>query len=553
MIHGSALESGLWGFAALIAGVFLAARLDPDLAGFTEKLKGRGAVILVTVLGVLAHLVLWGSPDALALVHDEASYLLQAEIFARGTWAVPSPPLPHFFEQFHVLVEPVLAPKYPPGHALLLVPGVWLGLPGLVPLLLNGMTGGLIYALVRRVSDPWCALLAWFLWLIAPAGLAFRPSYFSEVTTGCLMLCAWWKLMDWRESGRSADLVVISLLVAWSAITRPLTAFAFALPIAACVLSSAHSRGLWRQVGVGLVVGGIILLLMPWHSLNTTGDWWLTPYRHYSEVYFPFDVPGFDTTLAEGGRDLPSDMLSFRELYLPYHLAHTWESLPATMIQRVREVVHTTWGSWWPILGVLVFAVFTRERRTVGFAALSFALLIAAYALFAHPVEWVLYYMEAQVVLCMLTALGVWRAARWMVGRMRRGQEMSERERGARVGLVVCALLLVMSPFALKQFESLRKRHRLRAEGQTVFRERVAELPGKSIVFVRYAEAHDIHASLVTNVADLEGAGAWIAHDRGAENLELMRVGSERRAFVYDEETRLMLEVDKATGLAVGE
>jgi len=161
--------------------------------------------------------------------------------------------------------------------------------------------------------------------------------------------------------------------------------------------------------------------------------------------------------------------------------------------------------------------------------------------------------MEAQQVVCMLTALGVWATSRWLVGGLRRGQEMSERECGARVGLVVCVLLLVMSPFALKQFETLRNRHRLHAAEQTVFHEQVADLPGKSIVFVRYAESHDIHASLITNVSDLPGAKAWIAYDRGAENLELMRVGTGRRAFVYDEATRRMLEVDPQTGLAVGE
>lgn len=548
MLHGSYIEGSIWAVLALIVGWAVARRMEPDLARFTPRLRTRWAVLILAAIGAVAHVLLWGSLDPVPIVHDEASYVLQARIFATGAWTVPAPPLPHFFEQFHVLVDPVLAPKYPPGHAILLVPGILLGLPGLVPVLLIGLTGGMLFALVRRLVDPWVALLAWFLWLIAPAGLAFRPGYFSEVTTGALMLLAWWSLLDWRESGRLRSLLVVSAAVGWSAITRPLTAFAFALPIVACVLLLAHSRKQWKSVLAGAALGVSILGLMPWHNLATTGEILLTPYRHYSEVYFPFDVPGFDTSTAPALRELPPDLVSFRQLYLPYHLAHRLEALPGILVERIRWILHTTWGSWWLVLGLLTIPALWRPRREVVFALVSAVLLVLAYLSFAHPAEWVLYYLEAQQIVIMLTAVGVARCVQLVLRFTRRGEALPGPGVSPRNGALVLALMIVMLPFALSHSEKLRQRHRHRAERLTSFRERVAELEGRSVVFVRYTPEHNIHLSFVSNVPDLERAHAWVVYDRGPENLELLERAGGRAPYLYDEETARLLPLDPLTG-----
>src|SRR6266566_2947042 len=137
-------------------GGFSALRALPD-SRFTPL-----AVAFATMLVIW---YVWGSLHQVPIVHDEASYLLQAETFARGRWTMPSPPLPAFFEQFHVFVTPTFASKYPPGHGMLLVPGIWLGIPGLIPLVLNGLAAALLFVLVRRVTNGWIALLTFVLWL----------------------------------------------------------------------------------------------------------------------------------------------------------------------------------------------------------------------------------------------------------------------------------------------------------------------------------------------------------------------------------------------------
>ena len=154
---------------------FLASSLAPVLAGL-------GTVLIVCFV--------WRSLHEPGVVHDERAYLLQAEIFSRGHWTAISPPLAAFFEQMHVFIEPAVFAKYPPAHALTLVPGIWLGLPGLMPVVLAGLSGMLIFWLARRLANEWTALLTWWLWTTAWVTLYWSASYFSEATSTAMWLVA---------------------------------------------------------------------------------------------------------------------------------------------------------------------------------------------------------------------------------------------------------------------------------------------------------------------------------------------------------------------------
>ena len=134
------------------------------------------------------------------MVHDEMAYLLQAEIFARGRWALASPPMPEFWEQPHVLVVPMLAAKYFPGHSLVLAVGALLGWPPLMPLVLQATSAVLLFVLGRRLANGGVALLAWVIWLTTPMVLYLGPSYFSEGTTTVCWLAGWFTLLRWREA-----------------------------------------------------------------------------------------------------------------------------------------------------------------------------------------------------------------------------------------------------------------------------------------------------------------------------------------------------------------
>src|SRR5262249_40359673 len=162
--------------------------------------------------------------------------------------------------------------KYPPGHSLLLVPGAWFGAPAAIPILLNGLAGALLFALVRRVSEARVALLAWAFWLAAPGSFGYRATYLSEVSTTVLWLLACWALWRWNGDGRARDLMIVSASVGWCAITRPWTAVALAIPVGCVVLGKAARNRTWRQVGLAAALGCVILAVVPLWNAKTTGD-----------------------------------------------------------------------------------------------------------------------------------------------------------------------------------------------------------------------------------------------------------------------------------------
>lgn len=541
-------ELAAYGFVALAAVSLVAVRLPPFLTPVTPWLEHRAVVVVVGMLSLALYWWVWGTLNAVPTVHDEAAYVLQAEIFARGGWAVPAPPLPQFFEQFHVFVTPVLSPKYPPGHAILLVPGVLLGLPGLIPVLLSGLTGGLLFALARRMSNAWIALLTWLLWVVAPANVLFRQSYFSEVTTGFLVLVAWWALLDWRESGSTRSILVVSVAIGWGAVTRPLTMLMFAIPIGVYVVWQVWQRRSWRQLMAGAGLGMAILALLPIQNAHVTGDWRITPYRHYSDVYFPFDIPGFGATTTPSKRALPPDMVQFRELSLPWHEAHTLAALPQTLFRRARAAVQRTWGVWRGFLAPLALIGLIGLSVEVGFAMGSVALLMLGYLVFAHPPGWTVYYLEGLPVVAFVTAAGFWRASQWIMRAPQRGWTIRPAATWSAGGVVVLALALSGWPKTWDSIGQIRRGQQLYGANQTNFRNLVSHIPGPAIVFVRYGPSHNLHTSLITNVADLRAAPVWVVYDRGVENTELMSRAPNRAPYLFEEESGRLYAMDARTG-----
>lgn len=510
------------------------------LAAIESALSHRLAVAVVAVATGVVFGWLWGSLNPLPWVYDEAAYLLQAKIFASGRWAAAGRPVPEFFEQVHVFVTPNLVPKYPPGHALLLVPGVWLGAPALVPLLFSAATGALVFWWARRLANPWVGLLAWITWVTAPDELFIRPSYLSQSSSTLLWLLGWSALAWWRTSGRTAGLVAFAGAAAMAGITRPVTAVAFLIPTGFWILRELVQTQRWRQVVPALALSLPILALAPVWSSATTGRAFPTPYSEYSRVYQPWDMPGFTASTAAPVRPPTPALERLRREQFPAYQSHTVDRLPAILLARLQGIAGKFWGyrGLWEPTGLRWLLLVLAGIGLLGLPAPVWFLIANAVSLVliylwmpASPV-WTVYYREVFPLLGLITAIGAWRVATWLGGVIARRRDGWRAVDLAAV-LVVLGLFVAVPGIADRIAMAKQWQFQLRVGANNL--RRVADaIPGRGVIFVSAGPPNEPYESLVWNEPDLDATRVWIVHDRGEDNARLLRLSPDRKPYLFD-------------------
>ena len=384
----------LYGLVPLVIGALALALMRvrlPSLGRVESALSTRAAVLIIGLISTITFRYEWGTLRALPLVHDEAAYILQARLFAAGKWT-DSVPIPEFFEQPHVLVTPRFAEKYGPGNALLLTPGIWFDRPGLMPVIMLGVTGALIFVLGRRIVNVWVGVFAWMIWLgLASATSTFRPSYFSEIPTEALWLVAWWALLRWRDDRRVGYLLLLAASVGWMVLTRPLTAVAFALPVGVAVLVLVWRTRAWPQLAGALAVGVTFLAVFPLWSAKTTGNWRVSPLVLYDEQYMPYEVLGFGLREKPLLREAPPEIACFEASYGATHRGHVVAAIPGDIYARTYEAIKAFFAD--RRRGLIVFAALGILASPVelGFMLATCIVLVLAYTLYAHNADWTVY------------------------------------------------------------------------------------------------------------------------------------------------------------------
>jgi hypothetical protein len=518
--------------------------------GATRVLNARWMPLVVGFITAAFMTWLWGGLNQVAVIHDEAAYLLQAKIYAGGAWTAPGRPLPEFFEQYHVFVTPILTSKYPPGHAFVLIPGLWLGLPGLMPMLLLGLCGALVFAVARRLVHPWVALLTWFLWMTAPGIMDFEPGYLSETSTSALWMLGWYALLRWTDGEQPKWLAWLAFSIGLGFLSRPVTMVVFALPAAVVVLKRIAKRRAWRELRVPLGIGVAFLGIWMLWSQRTTGSALHAPYALYSRYYFPDDVMGFGLTGKQPLRPLNADMAQFNEFVKITHRNYTLSKLPQIVPERIIAIAANMWATRAILLPLAALGLITTSAP-VWFALGTTILLVLAYLSFGHAPQWTVYYVEIQPVLAFVTALGWWRLASALSSR-KPGWPLPDVPAvtsGAVFGMVAAASILF--PYNTRMVSYIRENKREGSAYHRNFRDLLQLIPSaRSMVFIRYAPNHSPHMSLVTNEPDLSKARVWTVYDRGADNIRLIRLDRSRTPWLFDDEHRVLVQLD-STGAPI--
>src|SRR5690242_10875947 len=524
-------------------------------------LNGRWAPAGAAALSVLLSLWLWGSLSRTPVIHDESAYLLQAQLFARFQWTAPGRPLPEFFEQLHVLVDGVLASKYPPGNSLILALGVLVGLPGLPIVLLNAAGSGLMFVLARRIGGGVVALLTWIISESCFPMIYYHANYMSESVSALAWLVTWWGIMRWHQGDGRKWLVAGAGAVAWCMVTRPVTGLALGIVALIVVLWCSRRTHRWRDLVPAAALAGAILAIIPLWSWRTTGDFRVMPLTAYTKMYVPFDKPGFASTRGDDRPSprLPFDLLRIQNAFYREHLHHTVAALPAIARERVKMLDRDAFYEWrgglrlFMLIGLIALSV-------EGWIVLAaFASQFVLYLSYAHPAWWTMYYVECIPVLAFVTALGMARFFALLyrpaastgaerrtivshltsaVAFLRRGPASAmdvDRRRLVTAAVLVTIAGFVAAASVVRQVKStLAQDHSF----YDAFTELVRQIPDqRAIVFVRYTEKHPDGLSLVRNVADLDRAPIWTVYDRGDDNERLLALASDRVPYLFDEKS----------------
>lgn len=236
------------------------------------------------------------------LIHDEYSYLLQANIFLMGrTWIPSHPETPELFDQMHVLNEGRFASRYFPGVGLWLAPFVYLGNPTFSQWLSGSLAAIFVFYIGCNLGGTGVGAVAGLLTALSPGLGIFSNLLLSHHPTLLGLTLFLWSFLRMMETGRSSFALLSGASLAFAMLCRPLTAAAFALPCGAwlawrLIRSRSGTRSSDRLrpacvLGAPVIVG---LCVQAGYNRSITGDVWLTPYSLYNDIYTPRHRYGFN-------------------------------------------------------------------------------------------------------------------------------------------------------------------------------------------------------------------------------------------------------------------
>ncbi len=480
--------------------------------------------------------------------HDDCVYLIQAQMLKAGRLWMPALPLGDFFDSFYLLTSPKYVAQYFPGAAMMYTPALWLGLPiWFMPLIVSGCAVGLMYCVVTKLLDGLAGALAVVMHVATLRVRQQSLAFTAQPAILFLSLLAVFLWLQWRPRRRLVWVALLGLTVGWAAITRPVDALCFAIPIALAMafeLRRASLREWLRTAAVGVLAVAPFLGVQIVLNLGTSGSATLSPFQIYAQRDNPGTMLGFhpyDPSMRPQST-LPQKRVFYDQWMAPYIRLHQPQVLWRTAWRdRLPFMVSSALPH--PLLFALVpFGLIGGWRLHRAVLAGSLALFFGLYLLYTFFLGH--YCLTAMPGLIFLCLLGLWRVlAVW------------RQQRRIAVPIAVLAVL-VLCAAAIPQLNDYTSDPPESNSGIARVATSLTMVRQPAVVLFRFDPRAELHGEPVYNydVAWPDDAPIIRAHDLGARNVEIFRyyanLQPERNFYLYDERTELLRPLGTARELA---
>jgi len=509
----------------------------------------RHRVLSIVLVGALALTVraalLPLIPIPTPIVHDEFSYLLQADTFASGRLTNPTPPLWMHFESFHINMRPTYQSMYPPGQGAVLALGkVVFGRPWWGVWLSVGVMCALVVWMLQAWVPLHWALLGGLFCVMRYATFSYWiNSYWGGPVAaigGALLLGALARLL---RKPRTSYALLFALGLVILANTRPYEGFVFSLPAVLYLLIQSIRKRLWtgqllRRAAMPamalLVLAAAFSLYYNWRS---TGNPLLMPYAVNAKTYHisrPFLWQTANPIPKYHHRTLRT-FYSFHELPDYYKSRELWglELLTGQKIQ----IYYVSFA--WPLF-LLMFPALWQMLKSPKQRLLAITPLVLLAGLLVE--SWPPHSHYAAPALAVMIAIAIYGLRLLRIWR----------PRGVPVGLMASrAIILVMAIWMLFPVgEKVLNPYLLQINGRKLLADAVdrarlesqlSQIPGKHLVIVHNHWSHTGSEDWIYNQPDIDHAKIVWARDMGPdENEGLLQYFADRKVWVVDQNDGLM-------------
>jgi hypothetical protein len=524
-------------FALAVLLVALALSWRPLIEPFGRRfsVQTRWCMLGLAVLAIALRLALLShhpvpSPD----IYDEFGHLFVADTLRHFRFANPPHTLPQFFETFFILQSPTYSSIYPIGQGVMLAIGRAVsGYPWAGVLLSTSAFAALCYWMLRAWTTPAWAFAGGVLAVVEFGPLnQWMNSYWGgslAAVAGCLVFGALPRL---TKQHRTRDALALGAGLAIHLLVRPYESIFLMIGVLLYLIPFAKTVMRAMPVVVLAILPAIGITLFQNKSITsfwTTLPYQLSQYQYgvpASLTFQPNPVPHrvltpqqqleYKAQLAfrEGERDTLKAFLLRLEyrvrFYRFFFLAPLFLAIPAFCFVALREFHYA-----WVLLTLLIFAL-----------GINF-----------FP-AFQLHYLGAVTCLFILVSIaGLQQIGRWS-------------PEAARLILFLClahfAFWYGMHLFedediapAMIQYETWDSINHRNPERRIFVNQKLADLPGQLLVFVRYSPRHIFQDEWVYNDASIDSARIIWARDLGPEeNNKLLTLFPNRELLLLEPDIR---------------